>query len=120
MLGAINRTIRGIEVTDESLSIDAIRDVCVGGPNHFLGHNQTMSLMQKDYVYPDIGDRNSPKEWVESGSQIALERARTRLQEIMTSHFPNHISDELDADIRNSLPVRLPRENMKPGTPRWE
>ncbi len=119
MLGAINRTIRGIEVTDESLSVDAIRDVCVGGPNHFLGHDQTMSLMQKDYVYPEIGDRNSPKEWVESGSQIALERAQTRLREIMTTHFPAHIDDELDARIREMLPVRLPRENMKPGTPRW-
>jgi trimethylamine--corrinoid protein Co-methyltransferase len=119
MLGAINRTIRGIEVTDESLSVEAIRDVCVGGPNHFLGHDQTMNLMQRDYVYPEIGDRDSPKEWAESGSKVALERARIRLREIMTNHFPDHISDALDADIREMVPVRLPRENMKPGTPRW-
>ena len=119
MLGAINRTIRGIEVTEASLSVGAIRDVCVGGPNHFLGHDQTMSLMQKDYVYPDIGDRNSPKEWAESGSQIALERARSRLREIMTTHFPAHIDDEQDAWIRKSIPVLVPREAMKPGTPRW-
>ena len=32
MLGAINRTIRGIEITEESLSVDTIRDVCIGGP----------------------------------------------------------------------------------------
>lgn len=119
MLGAINRTIRGIEVTEESLSVAAIRDVCVGGPNHFLGHDQTMDLMQKDYVYPEIGDRNSPKEWVESGSQIALERARARLAEIMATHFPAHVSEQQDAWIREVEPIRLPRENMKPGTPRW-
>ena len=68
MLGAINRTIRGIEVTDESLSIEAIRDVCIGGPSHFLGHDQTMQLMQRDYVYPEVGDRLSPKEWNEKGT----------------------------------------------------
>ena len=78
-----------------------------------------MSLMQPDYFYPEIGDRNSPKEWVESGSQIALERARVRLEEIMAAHFPGHISEELDAAIRQTVPVRLPRENMKPGAPRW-
>ena len=119
MLGAINRTVRGIEVTEDSLSLEAIRDVCVGGPNHFLGHGQTMELMQKDYVYPEVGDRNSPKEWAESGSQIALERAGVRLNEIMTSHFPDHIGEETDAEIRGRVPIRLPRENMKPGTPRW-
>ena len=52
MLGAIMRTVRGIEVTPQSLSIDAIRDVCVGGPGHFLGHAQTLGLMQKEYLYP--------------------------------------------------------------------
>ncbi len=119
MLGAINRTVRGIEINDESLSIEAIREVCVGGPNHFLGHEQTMQLMQKDYVYPDIGDRNSPKEWAELGSKIALERAAVKLREIMTSHFPAHIGADMDAKIRASLPVRLPRENMQPNTPRW-
>lgn len=120
MLGAINRTVRGIEISDESLSVDAIREVCVGGPNHYLGHDQTMRLMQKDYIYPDIGDRNSPKEWAELGSKVALERAQIQLEETMTSHFPNHISDGLDAQIRDALPVRLPRENMQPGTPRWK
>ena len=119
MLGAINRTVRGIEVTEDSLSIEAIRDVCVGGPNHFLGHDQTMQLMQKDYVYPNIGDRHSPKEWAEQGSKVALERARAQLLEIMNSHFPRHISDEVDVHIRKMIPVRLPRENMQPGTPRW-
>jgi trimethylamine--corrinoid protein Co-methyltransferase len=119
MLGAINRTIRGIEVTEESLSVAAIREVCIDGPNHFLGHDQTMDLMQKDYVYPVVGDRDSPKEWAESGSQIALERAQNILNETMAGHFPSHISDDLDTEIRDILPVRLPRENMKPGTPRW-
>ena len=27
-----------------------------------------MALMQKDYIYPEIADRTSPKEWAEQGS----------------------------------------------------
>ncbi|MBX2840091.1 MAG: trimethylamine methyltransferase family protein [Gammaproteobacteria bacterium] len=112
MLGAINRTVRGIEVTDETLSLDAMRDVCIDGPSHYLGHEQTMQLMQKEYVYPDIGDRSSPKEWVEKGKPQLLENARKRVDEILSSHFPSHVSKESDDTIRESFNVMLPRESM--------
>ena len=75
MLGAINRTIRGIEVNEDTLSLEAMRDVCLDGPSHFLGHDQTMALMQRDYVYPDLGDRNSPKDWNEAGRPDLIEQA---------------------------------------------
>ena len=35
MIGAILRTVRGIEVSEDSLSIDAIRNVCTAGPATF-------------------------------------------------------------------------------------
>ena len=107
MLGAINRTIRGIEVNDISLSVDTIRDVCIGGPNHFLGHDQTMALMQRDYVYPEMGDRLSPKEWNEKGRPDLLETARARVAEILSGPRPSHLSPELDQAIRAKFPVRL-------------
>jgi len=119
MLGAINRTIRGIEVTEDSLSIDAMRRVCLGGPNHYLGDEQTLDLMQKEYIYPEIGDRTSPKEWAEQGSTDILQRARIRTKEILSQHYPRHISDAVDAQIRAQLPIRLPRELMRSGNGRW-
>ena len=119
MLGAINRTVRGIEVTDESLSVEVMRDVCIGGPVHFLGHGQTLDLMEKDYVYPDVGDRTSPKEWLEQGSTNVLEKAQQRLHEILSVHFPDHIDEPTDALIRSKYKVDLPREIMRPGNGRW-
>jgi|TARA_B100000959_G_scaffold202904_1_gene212460 trimethylamine--corrinoid protein Co-methyltransferase len=112
MLGAINRTIRGIEVTDESLSLEAIREVCIGGPNHFLGHGQTMSLMQRDYVYPEVGDRLSPKEWNEKGRPDLLENARARVAQILAAPRPVHLSTTIDEAIRARFPVRLATKNM--------
>jgi len=114
MLGAINRTMRGIEVTDASLSIDAMREVCIGGPNHFLGHQQTLDLMQSEYIYPEVGDRGSPKEWREQGSSDIVERARIRVEEILGQHFPQHIDAGLDARLRERFRVLLPRERMQP------
>ena len=115
MLGAINRSVRGIEIDDENLALEAIEDVCLNGPEHFLGHPATLSRMESDYVYPDVGNRLTPAEWAENGSRSVEEVARDRTREILETHFPDHISDELDSRIREKFDIRLPREQMKPG-----
>jgi trimethylamine--corrinoid protein Co-methyltransferase len=115
ILGGCLRSVRGIEVTEDSLSIEAIRSVCMEGPGHFLGHDQTLSLMQAEYVYPEVGDRASPKEWVEQGSTDIVERARRVARDILANHYPGHIGRPLDAKIRDGFPVKLPSEAMRPG-----
>ena len=114
MLGSVMRTVRGVEVNDDHLAVDTIREVCTEGPGHFLGHEQTLDLMQKDYVYPALGDRTSPKEWVEQGSTDVIDKASLRTREILDTHFPDHIGADLDARLRARFPVLLPRESMRP------
>ena len=114
-----NRVITQIDVTDESLSVDVIRQVCLDGPGHFLGSDQTLALMQREYVYPVVGDRTSPKEWKEIGSTNVVQKARDRLQKILASHYPSHIGDEVDRAIRAEADIKLPREFMRPGNGRW-
>lgn len=113
IIGATQRTIRGIDVSDEALSVDTIRDTCLNGPNHFLGSAQTLSLMQREYIYPAIGDRFSPKEWEERGRLSVVARASLKVRQILDSHYPDHISPRLDEAIRSRFPVRLPRSDMR-------
>jgi trimethylamine--corrinoid protein Co-methyltransferase len=61
LIGQAQRCVRGIEVSDETLALDQIAEVCLGGPGHYLGTVATLSRMQADYVYPTFGDRTSPK-----------------------------------------------------------
>ena len=91
-----------------------MRDVCTAGPGHYLGHAQTLDLMQSEYAYPVIGCRASPKEWVEQGSPTIIDRAEKKVSEILTTHFPRHIPDGLDAELRQRFPVRLDRGRMEP------
>lgn len=114
MLGAINRSIRGIEIDADNLALETIEDVCTNGPEHFLGHQATLSRMETDYVYPDVGNRLTPAEWKELGSKTVNDVAREKTKEILASHFPSHISDELDARIRGKFDIRLPRQQMQP------
>jgi trimethylamine--corrinoid protein Co-methyltransferase len=64
MCGAILRTVRGIDVSDELLDLDSIERV-VCGEGHFLGEAQTRQLMKTEYVYPELGDRQSVADWLD-------------------------------------------------------
>jgi trimethylamine--corrinoid protein Co-methyltransferase len=108
MLGAIMRTVRGVEVTPQSLSLDVIRDV-VQGPGHFLGHPQTLGLMQSEYTYPLVGDRLSPDNWVDAGAKAVDEVAHEYVARVLAEHHPNHIDPEVDARIRETFDIRLTR-----------
>ncbi len=114
IIGMAQRTIKGIEVNEERLSFETIKDVCLNGPGHFLGSDQTLQLMQTEYLYPAVGDRKSPTEWAEQGSMDVIARAEKKVQEILASHYPTHVSEAVDASIRERFPVRLPREHMLP------
>ena len=111
-IGAVQRTIKGIEVTAESLSIDTMRKAVIGGPGHYLGSSQTLELMQTEYIYPAIGDRLSPKEWNEVGRPKVLDRARDKVRDVLANHYPDHIPEAVDAKIRSELPIRFDRSKM--------
>ncbi len=117
-LGAVQRTVRGIEVSDETLSYEVIRDV-VHGDGHFLGAKQTIDRMESDYFYPELGDRNSPDEWQEQGATDIWQRARKRTRQTLRTHFPSHINKTLDDQIRANFNILLSREAMRPGNGRW-
>jgi trimethylamine--corrinoid protein Co-methyltransferase len=111
MISNIRRTMRGIEVTDETLSVDVIEDVA-RGPGHFLGAGQTLALMESEYVYPRLADRATPDEWQERGSTDMWDRAHERVTAILAEHYPNHISPDADQRIREQFPIRLDRDCM--------
>ncbi|HEV7252908.1 MAG TPA: trimethylamine methyltransferase family protein [Mesorhizobium sp.] len=113
MLGMCQRCVRGIEVTDENLSVATISDVCMNGPGHYLGHEQTLTLMQTEYFYPAVGDRFSPKEWNEKGRPDILQRAIEEKRRVLSSIFPRHVPKAIDDHLRAThANVKLPRQSM--------
>jgi trimethylamine--corrinoid protein Co-methyltransferase len=114
MLGHCLRCVRGIEVSDAALSIDTIADVCLRGPGHYLGNEQTLRLMQTEYFYPAIGDRFSPKEWNERGRPDILSRAIEEKKKILATRFPDHVPRAVDDRLRQRFgeTIRLPRSAM--------
>jgi trimethylamine--corrinoid protein Co-methyltransferase len=104
MLGQVIRCVRGVDVKDEFVNIDVIRSVVLDGPGHYLGHDQTLQLMQSEYVYPDIADRASPKEWEERGRPILLDSAQKKMRSIL-SEDGHTIDAATDEALRALLPL---------------
>jgi trimethylamine---corrinoid protein Co-methyltransferase len=107
LLGQVLRCVRGIEVTEDSVSLDAMREVCLGGPGHYLGHPQTLGLMQSEYVYPLTADRTSPKEWVELGRPDLIARATRRKHEILARSRAPLIDAATDARVRAAFKIHV-------------
>ncbi len=106
ILGQVLRCVRGIDVTDESTSIEVMKEVCLGGPGHYLGSEQTIALMQTEYVYPALGNRMSPKEWVEAGRPGLIERAIERKNQILAS-AGSQIDPEVDRTVREAFRIHF-------------
>ena len=108
LIGQALRCVRGIEVTDDTLALDEIRSVCIGGPGHYLGTNRTLSRMEMDHVYPQLGDRTSPKEWAEKGKPDLLDKATARKEAILSERAPARFDPATDAAIRARFKIHLP------------
>jgi trimethylamine--corrinoid protein Co-methyltransferase len=108
LIGQALRCVRGIEVTEDSVSLEVIRATCIGGPGHYLGSEQTLSLMQTEYIYPALADRTSPKEWAELGKPDLLARATARKEEILGQRASARFDPETDRLIRERFNIHLP------------
>jgi len=107
MLSHVYRMIRGVEVTEETLAFDAMKNV-ITGEGHFIGETQTMEAMERDYFYPKLGDRLEPTTWAEAGAQDAAQRANREARKMLAQHQPNYIDARVDAKIRAEFNILLP------------
>ncbi|MDG1103888.1 MAG: trimethylamine methyltransferase family protein, partial [Ascidiaceihabitans sp.] len=108
IIGQALRCVRGVEVNNETMALDQIAEVCMGGPGHYLGTDQTLARMQTDCVYPNFGNRMSPKEWAEKDKPDLIENAIARKEEILSQRSQAQFDPALDAAIRERFNIYLP------------
>ena len=106
LLGQAMRCVRGIEVTEDSVSLEVIKRTCLEGPGHFLGSDQTLSLMQTEYIYPSLADRSSPKEWVELGKPNLVQKAIEKKENIL-NNATKKIDPTIDKKLRSAFNIHL-------------
>ena len=73
----------GIEVNEETLSVDVINRVGSGG--HYLYEDHTMKWFRKHWR-PTLMDRQSYEDWVKNGSQTMQDRIIKKTRDILETH----------------------------------
>jgi trimethylamine--corrinoid protein Co-methyltransferase len=104
--GSVMRLVRGIEVTDDTLSVDLIDTVC-RGEGHYLVTDQSLGLMRTEFYYPHTADRLSRPDWEAGGALDMRERARQRARVILATHTPRCLDPDVDAAIRERFDILL-------------
>ncbi len=109
---AVSRFTRPVEITKETIGLDAIRRVNRGG-QHYIMDDHTLKFVSKDFWKPNILDRNSYAVWDSGGRKSFKQRAKERVENILKNHFPEPVSSEVGREIDRiaGIDSRQYREN---------
>ncbi|MCL5987137.1 MAG: trimethylamine methyltransferase family protein [Actinobacteria bacterium] len=101
MAGYIKRVMGSFEVTDETISLDVIKDIGITG--NFMMHEQTLSNYKKEIWYPEILDRFAWDTWEKEGKKTITDRALEKESAILKSHEQTFLDQEVQKECHKVI-----------------
>lgn len=93
----VKRLQEGVEVNVETLALETVRRVGVGG--NFLAEKHTSTHYLREHVQATVLDRSTREAWLKKGSTTLMERVKAKLHRLLESHEPT----PLDEDVRRTI-----------------
>jgi trimethylamine--corrinoid protein Co-methyltransferase len=101
LLQMVSEFLDPLVVDDETLGLEAIRDVGPGG--HFFGTAHTQARYRDAFYAPLISDWRNYETWCEAGSPTAMERANRLWKDVLAAYeappLDPAVAEELDAFV---------------------
>jgi trimethylamine--corrinoid protein Co-methyltransferase len=97
---ALDRFLRGFEVSDDTLALDLIEQIGPGG--HFLhpaALQHTLKHQRREHYLPKLFSRTTRREWEHAGRKDLWQRANDEAKRILEQHTP----EPLDRDVLHQL-----------------
>lgn len=91
----------GVPVDEESLALDVIHRVGIGG--NYLGDKHTARLYKTKQSFPKIMSRDARSEWEQKGSLDMSARALQEARRILEKHHPTVLDEARSAEIRRMV-----------------
>ena len=109
--GYVKHLVKGADVTDDTIALDAITELGIGG--NFLDSDATLNHWREIYRAPALFSRKRKSEWIRAGAKDTLTRAHERVQEVLARETPTFLrSDQIRA--MDEIIMRACRE-LAPG-----
>jgi trimethylamine--corrinoid protein Co-methyltransferase len=86
----VRRMLDGVPVNDETMAVDVIREVGIGG--EFVTHQHTYDYFKKNQSQSRLIDRNTRGVWQENGGRDMHTRCSEFAREILTTHKPEPLA----------------------------
>lgn len=116
IVGALDRIVQGIEFTEDTLAIELIEKVGMGG--NYLKEIHTAKHYAKEDSIITISDKRERRKWEKLGSKDLTERASEKVKEILSTHepepLPSHVQEALAAIMKRaqkSMPNKYGNSN---------
>ena len=100
----VNMTFRlaqGIEVKEQTIAIDLIQKIGVGGS--FLAERHTLEYLRKEHFIPELTDRRSYEAWLKDGAKDVTKRAKEKVKTILQKHQPQPLEKDAQAEIQSII-----------------
>ena len=111
LLGMVDAFLDPLVVDDETLALDAIREVGPGG--HFFGAQHTQARYRTAFHKPLLSDWRNWETWQEAGSPEAAGKANRIWKELLAAYVP----PTLDPAIADELEAYVARRVAEGGVP---
>ncbi|HPQ94882.1 MAG: trimethylamine methyltransferase family protein [Thiothrix sp.] len=109
LLQMLSVYLEGMVVDDDTLALDAVRDVGPGG--HYFGTAHTMARYRNAFYAPLVSDWRNFESWTEAGRPDTFQRANRLYQQILQEYQP----PALDQGIRDELADFVVRRKAEGG-----
>ena len=104
MLQLLAESLKPMDVSDDAIGLDAIREVGHGG--HFFGAKHTLSRYENAFYKELLSDRNNYETWIEKGSQDATERANTIWKKLLVDYQQPYLDPAIDEELKEFVERR--------------
>jgi trimethylamine--corrinoid protein Co-methyltransferase len=93
VIGYVESVLRQVDFSDEALGLDEIAAAGPGGT--FIDREHTARHFRRELWMPRILDRRFYDAWQRGGAEAAEERCRRRKEEVLATHRPEPMADDL-------------------------
>lgn len=97
VLGMLHTFLKGLDLSDDALAMDSIREVPPGG--HHLGTQHTMERFRTAFYRAELFDYNPADQWIEEGKLTATERAYDKVQAMLADYEPPALDEAIEEEL---------------------
>jgi trimethylamine--corrinoid protein Co-methyltransferase len=118
LCGMALRLARGIEVNDETLALDLIKEV--GWQGQYLDQVHTAQHFRQEFFFSKLLRRDGRQTWERKGSKTALDLATERVREILGKHEPRELEPAVEKELLDYLTMVRQRSMADFEAAEWE